>query len=118
MINKLKMTTKAKVLYRDQLAGFLEKTDIGYSFSYDPDYLNGENPKPISQTLPISHYPHISRVLFSFFDGLIPEGWLLNIASNRWKLKRTDRFELLVTLCRDTIGAVTVVPVEEEVANG
>jgi len=56
--------------------------------------------------------------LFSFFDGLIPEGWLLNIASNHWKIDRTDRFALLITLCRDTIGAVTVEPVEKEEANG
>jgi hypothetical protein len=29
------MTNKAKVLYGNQLAGYLEKTDNGYSFTYD-----------------------------------------------------------------------------------
>jgi serine/threonine-protein kinase HipA len=108
------MTSKAKVLYSNQLAGFLEKTDNGYSFIYDQDYLKSDYPKPISQTLPLSSYTFTSRTLFPFFDGLIPEGWLLNIASNHWKIDRTNRFELLITLCRDTIGAVTVEPMEEE----
>jgi serine/threonine-protein kinase HipA len=108
------MTNKAQILYNNELAGALEKTDNGYSFIYDTDYLKGKNPKPVSQTLPLSQFAYTSRILFSFFDGLIPEGWLLNIASKHWKIKGTDRFELLITLCRDTIGAVTVLPVEEE----
>jgi serine/threonine-protein kinase HipA len=112
------MTTKAKVLYDGKLAGYLEKQDNGYSFTYDPNYLNDANARPVSQTLPLGKYPHHSRILFSFFDGLIPEGWLLNIATRHWHIKGTDRFELLITLCRDTIGAVTVWPVEEEVENG
>lgn len=108
------MNNKAEVLYNGKLAGRLEKNDNGYSFRYDVDYLKAENPKPVSQTLPLSEYPYQSRILFPFFDGLIPEGWLLNIASKHWKIKGTDRFELLITLCRDTIGAVTVQPVEQE----
>lgn len=107
------MRQRAKVMYRDQLAGYLEKYDEGYRFTYENEYLSGNNPRPVSLTLPLSEYAYTNRVLFSFFDGLIPEGWLLNIARQEWHLKGTDRFELLITLCRDTIGAVTVFPVEE-----
>jgi serine/threonine-protein kinase HipA len=112
------MINKAKVLYSGQLAAYLEKTDNGYSFTYDKMYLESQNPKPVSQTLPLSPYVQTSRILFPFFDGLIPEGWLLNVASKHWKIDRSDRFALLITLCRDTIGAVTVEPTEEEVVNG
>jgi len=109
------MTNKAQVLYNNEIAGHLEKNDSGYRYTYSTSYLKGENPKPISQTLPLSQYPYTNRILFPFFDGLIPEGWLLNIASKHWKIKGVDRFELLITLCRDTIGAVTILPIEEEV---
>ncbi|TDQ07490.1 HipA N-terminal domain-containing protein [Pedobacter metabolipauper] len=114
------MTNKAKVLYSGKLAGYLEKNDSGYTYMYDTGYLKSDQPMPISQTLPLSEYPYNSHVLFSFFDGLIPEGWLLNIASSHWKINRSDRFKLLITLCRDTIGAVTVLPdeLEEEAENG
>ncbi|QNN43169.1 HipA N-terminal domain-containing protein [Pedobacter roseus] len=108
------MANKARVFYGERLAGYLERNDQGYSYAYDKTYLKSSDSKPISQTLPLSKYPYNSRVLFSFFDGLIPEGWLLNFATKHWKIKGTDRFELLITLCRDTIGAVTVLPVEEE----
>ncbi|MCX2478894.1 HipA N-terminal domain-containing protein [Pedobacter sp. MC2016-15] len=108
------MAQKAKILYRDVLAGWLEQYDDGYRFIYEQAYLESSNPKPISLTLPLSPYPYTSRILFAFFDGLIPEGWLLNIAREHWHFKGADRFELLLTLCRDTIGAVTVYPVEED----
>lgn len=50
----------------------------------------------------------------AFFDGLIPEGWLLEIAERTWKLDPRDRMGLLLSCCRDCIGAVGVVPLEEE----
>ena len=111
------MARRAFVYYQNELAGYLSETDEGYQYEYDGAYLNTPNPKPVSLTLPISSTNYQSKVLFSFFDGLIPEGWLLNEAQKYWKLKGNDRFELLLTLCRDAIGAVSIVP-EEEIANG
>lgn len=108
------MARKAKVYFQDQLAGFLDEVDNGYSFSYEKDYLKTTNSKAISLTLPLSDNPYHSMVLFPFFDGLIPEGWLLEIGEKYWKLDSRDRFELLINLCRDTIGAVSVYPMEVE----
>ncbi|MDM1528895.1 HipA N-terminal domain-containing protein [Myroides odoratimimus] len=106
------MARQAKIYFRDQLAGYLLEGDNGYSFHYDKEYLNTPNPKPISLTIPISENVYHSNVLFPFFDGLIPEGWLLDIGEKHWKLNPRDRFELLINLCRDTIGAVSVYPME------
>lgn len=108
------MARQAKIYFQDQLAGYLVEGDSGYSFSYDKEYLENLNPKPISLTLPISDNTYHSNVLFPFFDGLIPEGWLLEIGEKHWKLNPRDRFELLINLCRDTIGAVSVYPMEAE----
>lgn len=33
----------------------------------------------------------VERTMIAFFDGLIPEGWLLDIAIDNWKLDRRDR---------------------------
>ena len=108
------MARRAKIYFQDQLAGFLAENDDGYSFSYTNAYLETSNPQPISLTLPISENTYHSNVLFPFFDGLIPEGWLLEIGEKHWKLNPRDRFELLINLCRDTIGAVSIYPVEVE----
>lgn len=108
------MTRKAKIYFHNQLAGILLEGDNGYSFHYDKAYLDSSNPQGVSLTLPISEATYYSKVLFPFFDGLIPEGWLLEFGKNHWKLNPRDRFELLINLCRDTIGAVSVYPIEED----
>lgn len=108
------MVRQAKIYYQNHLAGMLTEGDDGYVFVYTDEYLQSEHAHPVSLTLPLSSNPFHSKVLFSFFDGLIPEGWLLDIGKKYWKLQPNDRFELLMNLCRDTIGAVTVYPVEAE----
>lgn len=104
------MAKTAKSLYGGMLAARLSETDEGYVLQYDGEFLKKSDSNPISLTLPKRKEPYSSKVLFPFFDGLIPEGWLLDIAVDHWKVKANDRFELLLTTCRDTIGAVTVEP--------
>lgn len=104
------MSKKGSVYYQERLAGVIEETDEGYEFTYAEEYLENKNAKPVSLTLPLTSEKYTSKVLFAFFDGLIPEGWLLNLATEHWKVKQNDRFELLLLACRDTIGAVTIIP--------
>ena len=99
---------KAKVYYRKELAGYLTENEDGYSFLYEKDYLTGAVAKPISLTLPFQDKPYVSKMMFPFFDGLIPEGWLLEIAEKNWKLNARDRMGLLLACCRDCIGAVSI----------
>jgi serine/threonine-protein kinase HipA len=65
-------------------------------------------------TLPLKEQPYTSKILFPFFDGFIPEGWLLDIAQNNWKLNPRDRMGLLMACCKDCIGAVSVHPLNNE----
>jgi serine/threonine-protein kinase HipA len=99
---------KAQVYYKDELAGHIMESDDGYIFFYDKEYAAKPQSKPISLTLPLQDKPYLSKVLFPFFDGLIPEGWLLEIAINNWKIQHNDRFGLLLTLCKDCIGCVSI----------
>ena len=89
----------AYVYVREIFAGILKETDYGYSFAYDDDYLRSANPTAVSLTLPLQEEEYTSKTLFAFFDGLIPEGWLLNIVSHNWKIDRKDRFGLLLVAC-------------------
>lgn len=106
---------KAEIKISDATAGWLTQDENGYHFEYDKIYLQSENPMAVSLTLPLQEAPFTSKVLFPFFDGLIPEGWLLDIAEKNWKLNPRDRMGLLLACCRDCIGAVSVHPVKEEV---
>ncbi len=99
---------KAHVFVRNVFAGVLSETDSGYSFVYDEDYLRSENASPVSLTLPLREEPYNSGILFPFFDGLIPEGWLLGVVSRNWKIDTKDRFGLLLVACKDCIGNVSI----------
>ncbi len=103
---------RAKVWYSETLAGYVEETEVGYRFTYQATYLNSPEAKPVSQVLPLQAEPFEAKTLFPFFDGLIPEGWLLDLGTRNWKLDPKDRFGLLVAFCRDPIGAVGVTPDE------
>ena len=99
---------KAKILMHENWAGTLTEDHEGFHFAYEEDYLKNENAEPISLTLPLKTVKYSSKILFPFFDGLIPEGWLLDIAAKNWKLDTRDRMSILLVTCRDCIGAVSV----------
>lgn len=105
---------KAEIKIHNTTAGWLSQDENGYHFIYDPTYLAINNPEPVSLTLPVQEAPYTSKVLFPFFDGLIPEGWLLDIAEKNWKLNPRDRMGLLLSCCKDCIGAVSVHPINED----
>lgn len=105
---------KANVLYGEKLAGILTETDEGeYIFQYDKDFLDAEKSEPISLTMKLRQEPYVSDRLFAFFEGLIPEGWLLDIAAKNWKLNPNDRMGLLLACCGNCIGAVSIHPIVE-----
>lgn len=103
----------AYVYVRDTFAGTLKETDSGYSFAYDREYLKQDGSSAVSLTLPMRTEEYTSKTLFSFFDGLIPEGWLLNVVSHNWKINTRDRFGLLLVACKDPIGNVCIKEVRE-----
>lgn len=92
----------------DAVAGTLRETEGGYTFSYEPPYLIAPFAEAVSATLPLTEKQYLSKTMFPFFDGLIPEGWLLDVAEENWKLDRRDRMGLLLACCRDCIGAVSI----------
>ena len=105
---------KAAIKIGDQLAGWLTQDERGYHFEYDNAYSSQPDAKPASLTLPVREAPYTSKVLFPFFDGLIPEGWLLDIAEKNWKLNPRDRMGLLLACCKDCIGNVSVEDIDYE----
>jgi serine/threonine-protein kinase HipA len=104
---------KAEVRINDKVAGYLIDDENGYTFTYETSYLDTEGVEAISVTLPLKQVSFNSNVLFPFFDGLIPEGWLLDIAEKNWKLNPRDRMGLLLACCRDCIGAVSIHPLTQ-----
>ncbi|ASB50579.1 HipA N-terminal domain-containing protein [Alkalitalea saponilacus] len=106
---------KARIYYQDIYAGLLVETDDGeYEFTYDKAYVQKYPNQFLTFTMPVSNKTYNSNRLFPFFEGLIPEGWLLEIASQSWRINHNDRMGLLLACCGNCIGAVSVLPMKEE----
>jgi serine/threonine-protein kinase HipA len=103
---------EAKIYYNNVVAGLLTETDDGeYVFLYDEKYVAEYPNQFVSFTMPVRAKEYREKRLFPFFEGLIPEGWLLDIASKNWKINKNDRMGLLLACCRNCIGAVSVEPI-------
>jgi len=109
---------QAIIKYADINAGLLQQSDDGeYIFFYYEDYIKQYPQQFITFQMPVTKQPYRSRRLFPFFDGLIPEGWLLNIAIVSWRINRNDRMGLLLAVGKSCIGAVSVHQIENEDAS-
>ena len=97
---------RAKVSYKNQLAGYLTETANGYEFVYDSNFIHSG--QSISISLPLREEPYVATELFGFFRGLLPEGWYLSIVSDKEKIDPKDDFGILLATTSDTIGAVSV----------
>lgn len=106
---------QANIYYKENLAGQLTETDDGeYVFQYDPQYVEKYPHQFLTFTMPVRLASYQDKRLFPFFEGLIPEGWLLEIAAKSWKLNPNDRMGLLLACCENCIGAVSVIPIHHE----
>lgn len=104
---------KANVYFDRKLCGILEETDTGYRFRYTSAWYSDPSLPPVSLTMPKDKQVYDSPIFFPFFDGLIPEGYLLEKVVDKWSIPYKDRFGLLLKSGMDTIGAVSVEEAEE-----
>lgn len=103
------------IKYNNITAGILTEDNNGeYIFTYNEEYINTYPEQFITFKMPVRKTPYKSMRLFPFFDGLIPEGWLLNIAAESWRINKNDRMGLLLACCQNAIGAVSVHPINHE----
>lgn len=106
---------QANVYYNDDLAGLLIETDDGdYIFQYEKNYVLKHPDQLLTFSMPVREEPYRDIRLFPVFEGLIPEGWLLNIASKSWRIDPEDKMGLLLVCCQNCIGAISVVQNQAE----
>lgn len=92
--------------------GKLTEAGRNILFQYDAEWLARREAVPVSLTLPLRSEPYVSEGLHPYFENLLPEGWLLEIATSKLKIGKDDAFGLLMATCADCIGAVEILPNE------
>jgi serine/threonine-protein kinase HipA len=101
---------KARVQINSLEAGILrELADNKYCFIYNADY---QGP-PVSLTMPIKNRIYEFSCFPSFFEGLLPEGVMLDALLRAYKLDKSDYFGQLLKVGHDVVGAVTIEEIEE-----
>jgi serine/threonine-protein kinase HipA len=95
---------KAAVFVNDTLAGYLAQEGPRYIFEYIKDYSG----QPVSLTMPVNEIKFSFENFPPFFDGLLPEGQLLEGLLRQHKIDRTDYFSQLLAVGNEMVGAVTV----------
>ena len=106
---------RANIYYDTHMTGQLTETDDGeYVFQYNAEYVANYPEQFVTFSMPVRFEQYKENRLFPFFFVLIPEGWLLNIATKNWKLNPNDRMGLLLACCQNCIGAVSVQPIEND----
>ncbi|HIZ85600.1 MAG TPA: HipA N-terminal domain-containing protein [Candidatus Coprenecus stercoravium] len=104
---------QCEVYLHDIRAGLLTEEDNGeYVFAYEPSYVADKMP-PVSPTLPLREEPYRSPYLFPVFFNMLSEGENRRIQSRPLHIDSGDDFGiLLATAQNDTVGAITVKPIE------
>lgn len=97
---------KAKVFVDNQLAGELQEIERNkhYRFLYEEGYKG----LSVSLTMPATQSVYDFETFPPFFEGLLPEGIMLEGLLRYAKLDRNDYFGQLIKVGHDLVGNVTV----------
>jgi len=103
---------KANVYMHGIPAGTLAEIAKGKAWEFA--YLKTYSGPPISLTMPVEDRIFSFREFPPFFEGLLPEGIMLEGMLRQLKIDRKDYFSQLLATGEDLVGAVTVKPCVDE----
>ncbi len=97
---------KAKVFVNGTFAGILEEFILGrdYKFTYNESYIGSS----VSLLMPTSKKNYQFDRFPPFFEGVLPEGLMLEGLLKHAKIDRNDLMTQLITVGGDLVGNVTV----------
>jgi serine/threonine-protein kinase HipA len=100
---------KALIRINSLASGILEKTENGkYRFTYQPGYVG----QPVSLSMPVLKTVYEYDRFPPFFEGLLPEGAMLEALLKKYKIDRNDYFSQLIQVGNDVVGAVSIEEIE------
>jgi serine/threonine-protein kinase HipA len=102
----------AAVFVHNIFAGTLTEVEKNrvYHFSYSPKYTGD----PVSLTMPIANPNYTFDKFPPYFEGVLPEGIMLEGLIRGLKIDKDDYFSQLLATGGDLVGAVTVKPTSHE----
>ena len=90
-----------------------EESPHHFVFVYDDNYFSDAGKPAVSLTLPKTKKEYRSEFLFPFFYNMLSEGVNRKLQCTQLKIDEEDSFGLLMATAQlDTIGAITVKPIQ------
>lgn len=107
---------RLKVLMNGELVGWLESSSKGLlTFIYDQSWLDQDERRSISLSLPLSSQKYSGILVENFFDNLLPDSQpIRNRLQARLGADSTKAYELLSHIGRDCVGALQLIPEDQE----
>lgn len=97
--------SKVLVLVNHMEAGILEELkDDQYQFTYHSEYTGA----PISLTMPVNKMTYKFDKFPAFFEGLLPEGMMLEALLHKYNIDRNHYLTQLIKVGHDMVGAITI----------
>jgi len=97
---------KVAVYINESFVGTLEQ--VVYLKQYRFDYCEAYSGPPVSMTMPVSKKSFEYNRFPPFFDGLLPEGIMLEGLLRQEKIDANDYFNQLIAVGNDLVGAVSI----------
>jgi serine/threonine-protein kinase HipA len=86
-------------------------------FQYDRDWVDSPVGRALSLSLPFTpaNVPHRGAIVGNFFDNLLPDtDAIRSRIRSRFSTRSTDAFDLLSAIGRDCVGAIQLLPPDQE----
>jgi serine/threonine-protein kinase HipA len=97
---------KAKIFVDGRIAGELLEVERGRFYRFT--YIEGYDGPPVSLTMPTDNRIYEYDRFPPFFEGVLPEGIMLEGLLRLAKIDRNDLMTQLITVGGDLVGNVTV----------
>ena len=100
-------------------AGTLHGTDHNdMCFDYDADYLTDPDAHALSISLPLQKEPFDPVRTRTFFEGMLPEGFIRHTLADRMHIDDNDYPTMLCNLGRECLGAVRITGDNDPISEG
>lgn len=89
-----------------------------HEFQYEDSWLHHAQVRPVSLSIPLGERKIQGEVVSSFFDNLLPDSTeIRQRIRSRYGASSISSFDLLAEIGRDCVGAIQLIPVDEEPAS-
>jgi serine/threonine-protein kinase HipA len=105
-----------QVIYHGRSIGELQQTDSGrLGFAYSPAWLNSNQKRPLSYSLPLREAAFDERECIGFFGGLLPEERNRDVIAKNLGITSKNDFAMLKEIGGECAGAISLMPIGEPI---